>query len=220
MDSIIIVGSSGHARVVIDIVEQEKRYKIAGLLDGFRAAGEETLGYKILGKEEDLPALVKKHLIKGILIAIGDNFARSTVLDRVQKICPELRLVSAIHPKSAISRDVSIGDGTVVMAGASVNPCSTIGRGCILNTNSSLDHDCNVSDFASLAPGVSVGGTCKIGGFSALGIGAAVIQNISVGEHSVIGAGATVLRNVGDYKVAYGTPAKVIRERPAGEKYL
>jgi len=220
MDKIIIIGSSSHARVVIDIVEQEGRYKIAGLLDRYRKVGEQTLGYDVLGKEEDLPLLMKSHALKSIIVAIGDNFARSQVVTQTMNLCPGLLFVSAIHPKTSIARDVSIGHGTVIMAGVTVNPCSKIGRFCILNTNSSLDHDSIMDAFSSLAPGVTTGGLCKVGAYAAVSIGAILIDRACVGEHTVIGAGSTVLGNIESCKLAYGTPAIAIRKRNPGDKYL
>lgn len=220
MDRIAIVGSSGHAKVVIDIVEREGRFAIAGLVDRYREAGESALGYRILGTEDDLPRLAEELHIAGAIVAIGDNFVRSQVVEQVRQLCPGLAFVTAIHPHATIGRDVSIGEGTVVAAGVVVNPCCTIGRHAILNTNASLDHDSTMGDFSSLAPRAATGGTCQIGDFAAIGIGAVLLHGISVGEHTVIGAGATVLRNVGPYCVAYGAPAREIRKRAAGDRYL
>ena len=220
MDNIVIIGSSGHAKVIIDIVQQEGKFNVAGLLDRFRDVGEKTLGYPVLGKEEDLPELIKAHDLKGAIVAIGDNFVRSKVAARIEEISPDLPFVSAIHPKTSIAMDVSIGEGTVVMAGVSINPCSSVGRFCILNTNSSLDHDSILEDFASLAPGATTGGNCRIGQYSAVSIGAVLIHGIRVGEHTVVGAGSLVMKSIESFVIAYGTPARAIRNRKQGDKYL
>ena len=216
MDNIVIIGSSGHAKVIIDIVQQQGKYNIVGLLDRFRDVGEKTLGYPVLGKEEDLPELIKAHALKGAIVAIGDNFVRSKVVAHIKEIIPDLPFVSAIHPKASIAMEVSIGEGTVVMAGVSINACSSVGRFCILNTNSSLDHDSILEDFASLAPGATTGGNCRVGQFSAVSIGAVLIHGIHVGEHTVIGAGSLVMKSIESFVVAYGTPARAIRNREQG----
>jgi sugar O-acyltransferase (sialic acid O-acetyltransferase NeuD family) len=218
--NIAVIGSSGHAKVVIDIVQQQGKYKIVGLLDRFRSAGEQTLGYSILGKEEDLPELERAHDLKGAIIAIGDNFVRSQVAARVRQVAPNLAFVSAIHPSASIATEASIGEGTVVMAGVCVNSCSSIGRFCILNTRSSLDHDSTLEDFASLAPGVTTGGNCHIGQYSAIGIGAVLLHGIDIGEHTVVGAGSLVTNPIQSLVVAYGSPATTIRNRKPGDKYL
>lgn len=220
MDNIVIIGSSGHAKVIIDIVQQEGKYHVAGLLDRFRDVGERTLGYPVLGKEKDLPELIKTHALKGAIVAIGDNFVRSKVAAHIKEISPDLPFVSAVHPKASIATEVSIGEGTVVMAGVSINPCSSVGRFCILNTNSSLDHDSILEDFASLAPGATTGGNCRIGQYSAVSIRAILIHGIHVGEHTVVGAGSLVMKSIESFVVAHGTPARAIRNRKQGEKYL
>lgn len=220
MDAILLVGSAGHAKVIVDIVEKQGKFRIAGFLEPGRPKGDLVLGYPVVGQESDLPELIATLGIQGVLIAIGDNFIRSKVAAKIGAIAPGLPFVTAIHPDASIGRDVTIGEGTVVMAGAIVNPATSVGRFCIVNTNASLDHDCVLEDFASLAPRVATGGNCCIGTFSAIGIGAVLIHRIVVGEQSVVGAGSTVLKPVDAFQVVYGSPAKVIRSRKAGDKYM
>jgi len=96
----------------------------------------------------------------------------------------------------------------------------TIGEGCIVNTRASLDHHGVLEDYASLAPAVTTGGNVSIGEGSVIAIGATVLHGRSIGDWSVVGAGATVIDDVPDGVVAYGTPAKVVREREPGDRYL
>ena len=220
MENIIIIGSGGHAKVIIDIVEKEGLYNIVGLLNAHPKLGGKILGYTILGKDTDLPEIAEDHSISGVIIAIGDNFTRSKVVSRIKRESPRLSFFSAIHPNTTIASDVSIGQGAVIMAGVSINATSSIGEFCILNTNSSLDHDSQMGDFSSLAPGVTVGGECQIGKYSAINIGATLFPRIKIGKHSVIGGGALVNKSFGSFKVVYGCPAKKIRNRKEGEKYL
>ncbi len=220
LDNIVLVGSSGHAKVIIDIVEKEARYNLVGLLDPARSIGETTLGYPVLGTEADLPRLIPAHQLKGILVAIGDNHVRAQVAAKIAGICPELPFVNAAHPTASVGRETTLGPGTVVMAGAVVNPCCRIGRLCIVNTRASLDHDSEMADFSSLAPGVTAGGNCRIGGYSAVSIGAVVRHGISIGEHCVVGAGSLVLNDIDPFCVAYGVPARKIRDRKEGDPYL
>lgn len=220
MESIVIIGSSGHAKVIVDIFEKQARYAILGFIDDFRALGAQTLGYEVLGGESDLPQLVSQRGVTGIAIAIGDNAVREDVAIRVAALCPGLMFVNAIHPTATIGRDVSIGVGTVIMAGVIVNPSCQIGSFCILNTKASLDHDSTMQDFSSLAPGVTTGGDCRVGRLAAVGIGASLRHGIGIGECAVIGGQSMVLEDVAPYTVAYGSPAKTIRSRGRGEKYL
>lgn len=220
MQNIVLVGSSGHAKVVIDIVEQQGRYRIVGLIDAFRAVGETTLGYAVLGSEPDLPALVAEHDLKGVIVAIGDNSVRARVTAKVAEVCASLPFVSAVHPSASIGKGATIGEGAVVMAGAVINPACSIGRGCIVNTQASLDHDSVMEDYSSLAPGVTTGGNCHIGSHAAVSIGAVLRHGITIGEHSVVGAGSLVLSAVEAFSIAYGSPARKVRDRQPGDKYL
>lgn len=218
--NIIVIGSSGHAKVVIDCIERENKYRIIGLIDRFKEVGSTSFGYKIIGKEEDLLYLINLHNIEGGIIAIGDNFTRYIVYSKISQDIPQFNFIKAIHPSAQIARNVILGQGTVIMANTTISSEATVGNFCIINNNSSLDHDSKMLDFSSLAPGSSVGGKVKIGSFTAVSLGAKVIHGITIGEHTIIGAGANVLKDIPSYVVAYGNPAKVIRSRIAGDKYL
>jgi len=220
MENIVLVGSSGHAKVILDIIEKQGCYVVVGLVDSFKGVGEETLGYSVIGGESDLPRLVAEYNIKGVIVAIGDNSIREKVVSRVSSLCPALSYVCAVHPDASVGKGVSIGAGTVVMAGAVVNPCCEIGRFCVVNTRASLDHDSVMADFSSLAPGVATGGNCRIGSYSAVGIGATLCHGVTIGEHALVGGGSMVLGDVEPFAVAYGVPAKKIRTREKGDKYL
>jgi sugar O-acyltransferase (sialic acid O-acetyltransferase NeuD family) len=218
--NIVVVGSSGHAKVVIDIIEKEGLHCIIGLIDAYREVGAETLGYRVLGGELDLPRLVEEHDLSGLVVAIGDNHVRGRVTELIAARCPYLTFITAVHPQASVARAVKLGGGTVVMAGAVINSSCEIGPGCLINTRASLDHDSVMAPFSSLAPGAVTGGGCHIGTYSAVGMGALLLHRLHIGDHSVIGAGAVVTRSVGNLCVSYGTPARTIRQREPGEKYL
>jgi sugar O-acyltransferase (sialic acid O-acetyltransferase NeuD family) len=217
---VVLIGSSGHAKVIADTIEREGKYSLVGLIDSFRSPGECTQHYRILGTEETLAKLVANGEVYGGLIAIGDNWKRHLMAERIKSLAPEFVFVNAIHPSAQIAASVRIGEGTAIMAGAVVNADSSIGACCILNTRSSLDHDSVMNDFSSLAPNATTGGYVAIGAYAAVSLGASIIHRRHIGKHTVIGAGAVVLRDIPDYSVAYGTPAKVVRQRLASDSYL
>jgi len=132
MENIIIVGSSGHAKVIIDIVQREGKYAILGLLDDKRKNGEKTSDYSVIGIVDELPELIRSHAIQGAIIVIGDNSIPSKVVARKREICPTIQFVNAIHPKSSIAEDVTIAEGTVIMGGVSINPGYNVSEFCIL----------------------------------------------------------------------------------------
>jgi sugar O-acyltransferase (sialic acid O-acetyltransferase NeuD family) len=220
MRNIVVAGASGQAKIVVDVLERTVQYQVIGYVDTYKEAGTWWYGYPILGTEKDLPLLIKKHCITGVMLGVGDNWLRSQMVERIQASVPELDFVSAIHPSSLIARGVVIGKGTLMMAGVVVNSDARIGEFCTLCTRSSLDHDSTMGNFSSLAPNVATGGGVSIANFAAIGLGASIIHGVSIGEHTIVGAGSAVIGSLPGYTVAYGTPARVIRPRIAGEHYL
>ena len=125
---ILIIGSSGHAKVIIDILEKRDEYQILGLIDDFRSVGEETSGYRVLGKIEDIPSLFSKHPVLSVFIAIGDNWGRYNAVSKILSLLPSPNFPAAIHPSAQIGKGVVIGRGVAVMAGAVINPDAEIGE--------------------------------------------------------------------------------------------
>lgn len=146
------------------------------------------------------------------LVAVGDNATRADLYRRLLSAGGKSRTVC--HRSSVVSHTATIGGGTLICAGAVVNPVATVGVNCILNTASSVDHDCRVSDHVHLCPGVRLGGSVCVGEGAMLGLGAVVLPGVSIGEWSIIGAGAVVLRDLPPRSVAYGNPARAARVLP------
>ncbi len=220
MKRVIVIGSSGQAHVVIDTMEQEGKWQVAGLLDSFRPAGPTPLGYEVLGKIEDLRTLIAIHQIDAVFVGIGDNWTRGRISREIAAAVPGICFASTVHPSAQIARKVQIGSGVVVMAGAVVMPAAEIRTGVLMGTRASLDHDSVMEEFSSLGPGAVTGGNVHIGAYTAVALGAKIVHGVSIGPQAVIGAGSTVLSDFPGNVVVYGTPAKVIRERAAADAYL
>ena len=217
---IIIIGAGGHSKVIVDIIQNEQKYEIVGFIDNNLPIGHEVLDYKVLGKEDELNALIDRHEIYGGVIAIGDNFIRRNIDKKIKQLCSDFKFVNCIHPKSNIAFNVDMGEGNVVMAGATLNTSSQIGNHCILNTNCSIDHDNKIASYVSIAPNAVTGGGVEIGEFSVIGIGATVEHNIIIGDNCIIGASSLVNKNTKPNSVYYGIPARYVRSHRPGEKYL
>jgi sugar O-acyltransferase (sialic acid O-acetyltransferase NeuD family) len=219
MRNIVVIGASGHAKVILDILERANTFRVIGLLDTFKEPGTEVMGYRVLGTEEEIHELRRSHDVRGGIVAIGHNWVRWRMVQRILELTPDFEFVNAIHPSARIARDVEIGRGVAIMAGVSVNPGTRIGDFCFVNTNASVDHDNVLGEYSCLQPNAATGGNVRIGAFSVISMGATVIQGVTIGCHTVIGAGATVLSDIPDRVVAYGTPCRVIRGREPDENY-
>jgi len=216
MMKIIIIGAGGHSKVIVDIIHNEQKYEIAGFIDNNLPIGHKVLDYKVLGKEEEINTLINKHEIFGGIIAIGDNFIRSNVEKKIKQLCNEFEFINCIHPKSNIAFNVVMGQGNVVMAGATINTSSEISNHCIFNTNCSIDHDNRIENFVSVAPNAVTGGNVEVGELSAIGIGATITDQVSIGYNCIIGASSLVNKDAKSNSVYYGIPAKFIRTHEQG----
>jgi sugar O-acyltransferase (sialic acid O-acetyltransferase NeuD family) len=214
---ILVIGSSGHGSVIVDILEV-RGHGIAGYLDDTIPVGELRRGYPILGRLADRDEVCEQRKLKDIVLAIGDNWWRRKVYNEL-KMGADARYPVIAHPTATIARSAQVGEGSVLMAHANLGPHARLGKFTIVNTGASLDHDCVLEDFGSLAPGVFTGGLVEIGECSAVGVGASISDRVKIGSHAVIGTGAVVVRDTPDLSVAYGNPASVRRSRAEGEPY-
>jgi sugar O-acyltransferase (sialic acid O-acetyltransferase NeuD family) len=214
---ILVIGSSGHGGVIIDILEA-CGHRIAGYLDDAVPAGVIKRGYPILGRLADFDEVCEQRKLRDIVLAIGDNWWRRKVCNDI-KMGSDVRYPLIVHPTASIARSAQVAEGSVLMAHANVGAHASLGKFTIINSGASLDHDCVLGAFASLAPGVFTGGFVEIGECSAVGVGATISDRVKIGSHSVVGTGAVVVRDIPDLTVAYGNPARVKRQRTEGEPY-
>lgn len=194
-----LIGASGHAKVILDILRQQDL-----LVNGFyddNPSIKEFKGLKGYGAVSEILPSKDLHII-----SIGVNSIRAKIANQL-----EVSYARAIHPSAVISPDTNIGEGTVVMAGTVVNADSKIGKHCILNTQCSIDHDCIIEDFVHVSPNACITGGVQIGEGAHIGAGAVIIPGIKVGAWSTIGAGAVVIRDVEPNTVVVGNPAKLLK---------
>lgn len=195
-----LYGASGHAKVIIDMLERSG-IEVHGLFDDNPAIAA-LLGYPCLGPYAAYPHPIQAELI----ISIGDNHIRKTIADKLP-----LQYGSCAHPSAILSRHSQLGAGTVAMARAVVNPGTSIGRHVILNTACSVDHDCTLADFVHISPNATLCGGVSIGEGAHIGAAAVVAPNLSIGAWAVIGAGAVVVKDVPERAVVVGNPGRVVR---------
>lgn len=198
MNRLIIIGAGGHGKVIADN-GIKNGYKEIFYVDDNQVG--ECMGFPIIGKCSDLNLLNDGNT--DFIIGIGNNEIRRSIAESYR-----LNWVSLIHPSAQIAVNVSVGKGTVIMAGAVVNACATIGYHCIINTCSIVEHDNVIDDFVHISPNVALGGMVHIGSSTQIGIGATVSNNISVCANCIVGAGAIVIKNIEDYGTYMGVPAR------------
>ena len=199
---IVVVGSGGHAKVVI-ATARAAGHEVAAIADDDPARwGQRVLGVEVAGPS----AAVLDDPTAHAVLAVGANRARQRLADAAR-----CRFVSVIHPSAVIDATVRIAGGSVVFAGAVIQPDAAIGAHAIINTGASIDHDCAIGDFVHIAPGVRLAGDVALGDGVFLGVGTVVIPGVRVGGWATVGAGAAVIDDLPDGTVAAGVPARPLR---------
>lgn len=197
MNKLIIIGASGHGKVIADIAVRNGYTDILFLDDDDNLT--DCAGFPVIGKSCEA-----KTMSGDKIVAIGN----AKIRERIQN---EIQTITLIHPDAIISRRVRIGNGSVIMAGAVINSDAVIGEGCIVNTGASVDHDCQIQSFVHISVGAHVAGTCKIGTRTWIGAGATVSNNVNICSDCMIGAGAVVIENIKESGTYVGVPAKRIK---------
>ena len=197
MNRIIIIGASGHGKVVADIAVLNG-YKDIVFLDNDPEI-KTCAGYPVLG-----PDTMTSELDGDLFVAVGNAETRKRLMERdANRNFPVL-----LHPSAVIAEGAEIGAGSVVMAGAVINPGARIGKGCIINTSSSVDHDCIVEDFCHVSVGAHLSGTVVVGTGTWIGTGAIVSNNVNICGGCMIGAGAVVIKDINEPGTYVGVPAR------------
>lgn len=200
-ESYILIGGSGHAKVIMDCIRASGG-EIAGILDDGLTSGTTVLGVPVLGKTCDYE-VYRDH---AFVIAIGNNAVRA----RIAAATP-VRWGTVLHPSAVVSPYAAIGEGTVVMPGAVINAGAVVGNHCIINTGAVVEHDNRLGDFVHISPKAALGGTVTVGEGTHVGIGACVRNNLTICCGCTVGAGAAVVKDITESGVYAGVPARKLK---------
>ena len=200
-ESIVLIGGSGHAKVIIDCIRTSGG-EVFGILDDGIAPGTMVLGAPVLGRTAEYENY-KDH---PFLIAIGSNAVRRRIAESM-----DARWATVVHPRAVVSASARLGPGTVVMPGAVINACADVGRYCIINTGAVVEHDNILGDFVHISPNAALGGTVAVGDGTHIGIGACVRNNVRICGGCTIGAGAAVVKDICEPGTYVGVPARRLK---------
>jgi sugar O-acyltransferase (sialic acid O-acetyltransferase NeuD family) len=201
-NKLLIIGASGHGKVVADVAKKMNKWNSIEFLDDDENI-ETSLGLKVIGKSIE----VNKYLLDyDIFVGIGNNEIRKKIQENLEAEGAKIPIL--IHPNSVIGELVELSLGTVVMAGVVINCCTRIGKGCIINTGATIDHDNLVGDYVHISPGAHLAGTVSVGNRTWLGIGAVISNNVKITSKCTVGAGSVVIKDITEAGTYLGIPAR------------
>lgn len=199
---IYVVGAGGHAKVVIATL-RAAGYEVAGAYDDdAETTGRLILGVPVLGPVR----MLEEHPSRPqVILAVGRNDVRRRLSDMLAN-CVDW--VTAVHPRATVHESVTIGAGSIVMAGAVVQPEAALGHHVIVNTGATVDHDCVVGDHAHVAPGAHVCGNVHLETGVLVGAGSTILPGVRVGAWTIVGAGGVVTDALPAHVTVAGVPAR------------
>ena len=212
-NQLIIFGTGQHAKICIDNIEDQNKYKIFGLVTNKKDEVNKSVnGYKIVCSDDDLKKLISENKdIKNYFLGIGPSsgsmqkrFNMYTKLDKM------LNPVNIIHPLSSISRHSKIGKGNLIEAYTKIGNNTTLGNHCYLSSFSCINHDQKISDNVLISGHVGLTGT-SVGSGTIISEGALVGFKKKIGKHCFIAENSFVNRNIPDNTLVTGNPPKLIK---------
>jgi sugar O-acyltransferase (sialic acid O-acetyltransferase NeuD family) len=209
-EEIILIGGGGHCKACIDIIEEEDRYSIKGIIDTPEKIGLTILGYPIIESDENLKKVTNKY--RNFLITIGfvqSPLQRNKLFNQIAELGGRFPVI--VSPESYVSNFAKIEQGTIIMHGAIVNAESHIGKNCIINSQALLEHDVKISDYSHISTGAKINGGCRIGKNCFIGSGAIINQGIRIHENVIIGSGSVVTKDIIEPGIYAGNLLKKIK---------
>jgi sugar O-acyltransferase (sialic acid O-acetyltransferase NeuD family) len=194
---LILIGAGGHARSCIDVIEQQGKYQIGGLVGFADQIHTRQFGYEVIASDDGLEQLAKSY--QYALISIGQIRTPEHRQRLYQKVLQHgFQFPAIISPSAHVSRHATIGAGSIVMHGAVVNPGATVGVNCIVNSRALIEHDAKVGDHCHISTGAMVNGDVSVGVGSFLGSGCIVKEGVSIGKGCVVGMGLAIRHTIAD----------------------
>jgi sugar O-acyltransferase (sialic acid O-acetyltransferase NeuD family) len=194
---LILIGAGGHARSCIDVIEQEGKFKITGLVGLENELGSQVNGYEVIATEECLSTLIGK--AQFALIAVGQISSPDTRVNLFQRALKAgFELASISSPSAYVSPSAQIGKGTIVMHGAIINTGVKVGSNCIINSRVLLEHETQVLDNCHISTGAILNGGVFVKEGCFIGSGSLIKEGISIGERSIVGMGSVLRADLND----------------------
>ncbi len=194
------MGCGGHALSCISVVEEVGLIKIQGLIGLQSEVGLNINGYKVVGTDEDLDKL--KLITDSVFLGIG-QIKSAEIRRKIFNLysAKGFNFPPLISTKTAISRDVHIGEGSQIMRGVIMNSGVEIGKNTILNTGAIIEHGVKVAEHCHVSTGSILNGGVRVGSGTFIGSNTVVRENVRIGQNCVIGMGISIRHDVKDCEV-------------------
>lgn len=207
-ENIIIYGSGGMAREVVELIEDINRlrptWNIQGYLDDIKGDCAEIVnGYRILGTGDRLESL---EIPANVVLAISNPEAKIRIYNRIKGY--PIRFPVLIHPSARVARSAKIGEGSIIGMDCIVSVNVDIGRHVFLNMRTVVGHDTVLKDYCSCLVNCVIAGDVIVDERTLLGSGCIIMEKKTIGKKVRVGMGAIINDDVRDNHVVMSRPSK------------
>lgn len=195
LPGIVLLGAGGHCQACIDVIEAEGRCRVAALVDLPANLGQKIGNYIINYTDNDLPELLNQY--PNALVTLGQIKNASLRIKLFQTLLNlNASLPSPISPLAYVSKNASLGQGSIVMHHALLNCGTSVGQNCIINSKALIEHGASVGDHCHISTAAVLNGEVMVENACFIGSNATIAQGVRIGHTSLVAAGAIVMRDV------------------------
>ena len=207
-DSILVIGGGGHAKVLIELLEETHTYELVGIIDRGLTTNEEVLGYPVLGDDKTLKAMFSMGVHKAVMGigSRGSNFQRAKVWKKAMDL--GFNFPTLIHPHSYVSPRANISEGCQILVGAVVNTDVVIAPISVINTRVVVEHECKIGLNVFIGTGSTMCGKVIVGDHSFIGANACLLPDVEIGSNCLVAAGSVLTKTFPSATNIKGVPAK------------
>lgn len=212
MTPVVVLGSGGHAKCVIDVLRSMQQFEILGCIYDDTDPTRLVAGVPIIDRMARIESLGRE----GISAAIGiggwtNTRARKEIFERAAGL--DLDIVTMVDPTSRIASSARVGRGSIIFPGADIAVDVALGENVMVATNSFVSHETEIGDHVLLSAGVNVGGNVTIGEGTLVAIGSTIASRVTIGSNCLVGAGSVVVDDVPSGTTVRGVPARPVGAR-------
>tara|TARA_Y100000590_G_scaffold470735_1_gene668996 strand:- start:3376 stop:3981 length:606 start_codon:yes stop_codon:yes gene_type:complete len=198
MKKILLIGAGGHTKSCIEVIEQEGKFNIAGLVS--REIKLNDTKYPVIGEDKDLNKLFES--IKNAIVTIGQIKEPANRIKTFEKILSiGFDIPYIVSPSAYVSNTSKIMMGTFIMMNTIINANVKIGKNCIINNKALIEHDSLIGDHCHISTGAIINGGVTIGNNTFIGSGVITKEGIKIGNNCIIGVGSIIKNDIPDNEI-------------------
>ncbi len=174
------------------------KYNILGFIDDTKDIGEKVIeDLEIVGSLKEVKKTQQYNDKKiNLLFAIGYGDMQKREVAFHNAINAGYDFESLIHPNAMVEKNVKLGVGVYVSAGAVVDQYSIIGDATYIDIGVLISEDVCISTNNFIAAGTTIGGHVKIGKNNFIGMNTTVVDNLTISDNNIINSRAFIYRKI------------------------